>query len=633
MRDTIRASELGLGIVEIARRKKGWTRTSTPLWWDLARTSRATLRRFWRGIAIQRDAFEEICRVVGIRDWQLIADDWLWPENLTLNLEALYWWAVGQHETATRLAPGLIEELRRLAKPLPATTQRLTVLYCTDPESEALARHLQLGLLAAGYTLSLAGDRQRQGLTWVQRLSEEFVHCEGLLLLLSNVAARSEWLTDAVRQAREQQVNHEGKPCLLPIRVGSGAVRLNYDLQGYLIDRPVWSWQDERDTPGLLQRLCQQLQSDQRAIAPPSFSEPLAPLLPDSQPSPSAEPELQLEHPGGQVNLDSRFYIPRPPSEDEAIAAILQPGALIRIKAPRQMGKTSLMARILQRGRQADYNTVPLSFQLADSPVFSDLERLLQWFCASVGRRLGLSQRPRETWDAMYSSKENCTIYFEDHVLPNLTQPLVLGLDEVDRVFQHPAIAADFFSLLRAWYDAGRDGDRPHWQHLRLVVVHSTEVYVPLALNRSPFNVGLPVVLPELTGPQVQQLAALHGLSGTAADCEALMAMVGGHPYLIRLALYHVARGYQTLPALLTTAPTEAGIYGDHLRRHLWQLEQHPELAEAMEDVAVTETPVRLETAIAFKLHSMGLVHWAGSHVVPRCELYRRYFQDRFGAS
>jgi len=68
---------------------------------------------------------------------------------------------------------------------------------------------------------------------------------------------------------------------------------------------------------------------------------------------------------------------------------------------------------------------------------------------------------------------------------------------------------------------------------------------------------------------QVQDLAAQHGLRWTANEVESLMAMVGGHPYLVRVALYHIAREEITLQRLLQSAPTEAGFYGEHLRRHL----------------------------------------------------------------
>ncbi len=148
-------------------------------------------------------------------------------------------------------------------------------------------------------------------------------------------------------------------------------------------------------------------------------------------------------------------------------------------------------------------------------------------------------------------------------------------------------------------------------------------------INQSPFNVGLPIELPEFSLQQVQELARRHGLNWNTTQVEQLMAMVGGHPYLVRVALYRIARADNTLEQLLQTAPTEAGLYGDHLRRHLWNLEQHRELADAVKKVVATTTPVRLDAIQAFKLNSMGLVHLHGNDVTPRCDLYRQYFRDR----
>ncbi|HBY77530.1 MAG TPA: molecular chaperone Tir, partial [Cyanobacteria bacterium UBA11148] len=68
------------------------------------------------------------------------------------------------------------------------------------------------------------------------------------------------------------------------------------------------------------------------------------------------------------------------PIESRACETILQPGALIRIKATRQMGKTSLMARILYHASQQGYRTVALSFQLAEGKVFADIDKFLRWF-------------------------------------------------------------------------------------------------------------------------------------------------------------------------------------------------------------------------------------------------------------
>ncbi|BAY14968.1 NB-ARC domain-containing protein [Anabaenopsis circularis NIES-21] len=74
MSNSLKASTTGLVIVDKARKRLGWTKTSTARWWQDAHTSRATLRRFWQGDRIQQEIFIAICQAVGINDWQSIAD-------------------------------------------------------------------------------------------------------------------------------------------------------------------------------------------------------------------------------------------------------------------------------------------------------------------------------------------------------------------------------------------------------------------------------------------------------------------------------------------------------------------------------------------------------------------------------
>jgi hypothetical protein len=74
MVSSLRASKQGLERVNQARKKKGWTKTVTPAWWETALTSQATLRRFWRKISIEPESFINICQAVGITKWQEIVD-------------------------------------------------------------------------------------------------------------------------------------------------------------------------------------------------------------------------------------------------------------------------------------------------------------------------------------------------------------------------------------------------------------------------------------------------------------------------------------------------------------------------------------------------------------------------------
>lgn len=337
--------------------------------------------------------------------------------------------------------------------------------------------------------------------------------------------------------------------------------------------------------------------------------------------------KVLLEHPEGPVSLDSPFYIDRPPIETLCYDAINKPGALIRLRAPSLMGKTSLKNRILAYATQQGYQVVRLNFEQVDPSQLSHLNQLLRWFCATITQQLNLESKLDHYWDADCGAKVSCTLYFQGYILPQLHQPLVLALDEVNRLLEYPEVAQGFLPLLRSWYEEARD--LTIWQKLRLVVVHSTEIYVPLDINQSPFNVGLAIRLPEFTPEQVQELAHRHGLPWQQAESHQLMALIGGHPYRVRLALYHLVQQSLDLPQLLQESLTATGIYQDQLRQHWGTLQQHPELRLAMQQIVSTTGNLKIDPIAAYQLESMGVAKFVGDQIVPSCELYRLYFRTQ----
>lgn len=336
------------------------------------------------------------------------------------------------------------------------------------------------------------------------------------------------------------------------------------------------------------------------------------------------EPKL----PGDQESLDSPFYVNRPPVEESICQEIVKPGALIRLRSPRRTGKTSLMVRILKYAVNRDYRTVRLNFSQADRSAIGNIDKFLRWLCTNTSRQLKLEPLLNDYWDEDLGSKVSCTIYFQAYLLQQTDTPLILALDEVDRIFEFPEVAQDFLPLLRLWHEEANNLEI--WQQLRLIVSHSTEVYIPLNINQSPFNVGLSMTLPEFTIEQIQNLAKLHRLDWqSGSEATALMAMVGGHPYLVRLALYRLWHQEVTFEQLLAEAATQTSIYSNHLRWNLGNLQAHPELAAALKQVVSAREPVELEPILAYKLNSMGLVKLQGNESAPSCELYRLYFRDR----
>ena len=332
------------------------------------------------------------------------------------------------------------------------------------------------------------------------------------------------------------------------------------------------------------------------------------------------------EYPKGSVPLNSVFYIQRNLIEERCYDTILQAGSLIRIKAPNQMGKTSLLDRIIAHSNQQDYHTVRLNFLQAETTVFNDLDKFLRWFCAYVSHKLKLPSLLNESWNEYRGSIINCTTYFEDNILAEINNNLVLALDEVDRVFQYPEISQGFFAMLRSWHEEAKTMEI--WEKLRLAVVHSTENYGSLDINQSPFNVGLVVELTEFTQEQIEILAHYHQLDYNSSQIQKLMSLIGGHPYLIRLALYHLALGNITLENLLQNAPTNAGIYEEHLRRFLHTFKINPHLTQAFLEVVTAQKPVSVETISAYQLYSIGLVKRVGDKLTPSCQLYQQYFRE-----
>lgn len=367
-------------------------------------------------------------------------------------------------------------------------------------------------------------------------------------------------------------------------------------------------------------------QQSAKATEMPTQSEPLKPTVtPDK-----IQQEISLESPEGQVSIDSRFYITSP-YEERCYEEIQKPGSLIRIKSPHNMGKSSLMAKVLAQASQLGYRAVTIDLEQTNQKFFDDLDKFMQWFCASVGKPLGVRVKIEEYWDDIFGANDNSTDYFEKYLLEGDDRPLVLAIDNFDRIFKYADIETDLCGLLRGWHESSKI--KKLWQKLRLIIVHSQESYAQRDINQSPFNVGLPIELGEFTPEQVQELVARHGLTWTEGELEQFMGLIGGHPYMVRSALYHIAAGDLSLAEFLRTAPTEAGIYSDYLRGHLKTLEDYPELGAAMKLVITSEAPVRLRSEESFKLDSMGLVVRVDNNVKPRCDLYRQYFCDRLGGN
>ena len=308
---------------------------------------------------------------------------------------------------------------------------------------------------------------------------------------------------------------------------------------------------------------------------------------------------------------------------------VLQPGALIRIKAPSKMGKTRLLNDILAYANKQQYQTVRINFLQIESSKLENLDLFLRWFCTSISDALKLDSNLAQYWHPNQGSKQSCTRFIED-ILATIQQPLVLGLDEVDRLLNYPDISQDFFYLLRYWHEEANNDEL--WENLRLIVVYSTEDFGSLDINQSPFNVGFPIELKLFNRQQVEKLAQIYKLNLSALDVDQLIEVLGGHPYLVDITLCHLAGNPKiSLSELLDKEPTDIGIYSSFLRQHLINLKANSELTKVFLEVVNSSHPIQIDALLAYQLFRMGLIRWSssGKTVIPNCELYRVYFKER----
>lgn len=325
-------------------------------------------------------------------------------------------------------------------------------------------------------------------------------------------------------------------------------------------------------------------------------------------------------------NSTIRFHF-----ETECEQTIVKSGALIRIKAPRKMGKSRLLNCVLDFAESQKYLTVHINLLQVERSKFDSLDGFLRWFCIYLSDALNLNFKLDDYWSSDRGSMLSCTRYLE-MILEQFDQPLVLGLDEVDRLLNYPDISQDFFYLLRSWHEEANNDEL--WENLRLVVAYSTEDFGTLDINQSPFNVGFPVELKPFERSQVEDLANSYGLDFVAEEVNHLMMMLGGHPYLIDLILSNLSGNAQSsLEELLQQATTDTGIYSSFLRKHLINLQSNSQLTKIFLAILNSPKPIQVDTLLGYQLYRMGLIKWSKNNtVMPSCELFKQYFLPRLMA-
>jgi len=292
------------------------------------------------------------------------------------------------------------------------------------------------------------------------------------------------------------------------------------------------------------------------------------------------------------------------------------------------MGKTRLLNCALDFADKQNYHTVHINLLQVETSRFDSLDGFLRWFSIYLSDALNLNLNLDDYWNSDRGSMLSCTRYLE-MILEQFEEPLVLGLDEVDRLLNYPDISQDFFYLLRSWHEEANNDEL--WEKLRLIVAYSTEDFGNLDINQSPFNVGYPIELKTFERTQVEELANSYDLKLSATEIDHLMTMLGGHPYLVDLTLSNLsAHSQSSLEDLLQQAPANSGIYSSYLLQHLINLNSNSQLTKIFLEILNSPEPIQVDTLLGYQLYRMGLIKWAENNaVIHSCDLFKLYFSSR----
>ncbi|MFG6097892.1 AAA-like domain-containing protein [Leptothoe sp. ISB3NOV94-8A] len=467
-------------------------------------------------------------------------------------------------------------------------------------------------------------QRMLVGTRWAEQLETNIRQADAVVVLLSTHSVNSEMVLQEIELAHKVAEANGGKPRILPVRL---AYRdpFQHPLSVYL--NPInWAlWDSEADTPDLISELQQAIDGGVLSIDEQRKADVVkaAPKVKIPQPLPVAQPVAKLELPEGTMDTASDFYIERN-CDRIALSVIEQQGVTMTIKGPRQMGKSSLLNRLMEAAVEAGKQIAFLDFQLFDRAALQDADEFYQQFCFWLTDELDMEDEVEAYWKKNLGNPQRCTRYVDKHILKNLEQPLVLAMDEVERIFDTP-FRNDFFSMLRSWHN--QRATKKSWKQLDLTFVTSTEPYQLIAdLNQSPFNVGENLRLQDFDDQQVHLLNELHGLPLTTVDEQRLMKLVNGHPYLVRKALYLVASNRMTAQELFAKAQEENSPFVDHLKYHLFRIYGNKVLVKAF--LRILKDQVCEDEVMYFRLHGAGLVCRDGQSVFPRCQLYADYFEE-----